>query len=152
MLFRSLVFSTLHTNDAPEAISTLRNMGVPSFLLSSALSCIIGQRLVRKVCTNCKKTFTPNATLLKSIGLPTTTKNLARGTGCAECHHTGNRGRTGIFEILEITPDIRKKIAEDVAPDTIAKSVKLKTMAERCRQKVKAGEVDPEEFLRVIRT
>jgi type IV pilus assembly protein PilB len=146
-----LVFSTLHTNDAPEAISTLRNMGVPSFLISSALTAIIGQRLVRTICPNCKKAFKPSAALLKSIGLPVTVTKLYRGTGCDQCYHTGNRGRTGIFEVLEITPEIRKLVVDDDSIDNIAKAAKLKTMAFRCRQKVKEGAITPEEYLRVIR-
>ena len=147
-----LVFSTMHTNDAPEAISTLRNMGIPSYLIASALTAVIGQRLVRKICSNCATPFVPAKPLLKSIGLPETTKKLHRGKGCESCYHTGSKGRTGIFEVLEITPEIRKMISSDEPIDKIAKASKLKTMADRCRDKTKAGTVSPEEFLRVIRT
>jgi len=147
-----LVFSTLHTNDAPEAISTLRNMGIPPFLIESALTAVLGQRLIRKICENCKKDFKPTKTLLKSIGLPETVKKLHRGAGCDVCYHTGNKGRTGIFEILEITAKVRELIAKEAPPQELAKAAKLKTMAERCRNKVRAGIADPEEFLRVIRT
>jgi type II secretory ATPase GspE/PulE/Tfp pilus assembly ATPase PilB-like protein len=147
-----LVFSTLHTNDAPEAISTLRNMGIPSYLIASAFTAVIGQRLVRTICSQCKTSFTPPPALLRSIGLPTTVKKLWRGTGCEHCYSTGYRGRTGIFEVLEITPELRHVIAADEGPETITKIAKLKTMAMRCREKVKQGVVAPEEFLRVIRT
>lgn len=147
-----LVFSTLHTNDAPEAISTLRNMGVPSYLISSALTAVIAQRLIRKICDNCKKSFEAKSDLLRSLGLPSTQKKLYRGAGCPTCYGTGNIGRTGIFEILEITPPLRKMIAEDASIDDVQKAAKLKTMAMRCREKVKQGIVNPEEFLRVIRT
>lgn len=147
-----LVFSTLHTNDAPEAISTLRNMGVPSYLISSALTAVIAQRLIRKICDNCKKSFEAKSDLLRSLGLPSTQKKLYRGAGCPTCYGTGNIGRTGIFEILEITPALRKMIAEDASIDDVQKAAKLKTMAMRCREKVKQGIVNPEEFLRVIRT
>ena len=147
-----LVLSTLHTNDAPEAIATLRNMDVPSYLISSALTAVIGQRLVRTICKECRAAFTPNAQLLKSIGLPATVKKLYRGTGCDACYRTGNRGRTGIFDILEIKADVRKLIAADAGPDELAKAAKLKTMAQHCREKVKEGSVEPEEFLKVIRT
>jgi len=142
----------LHTNDAPEANSTLANMNVPTFLLSNAISTIIAQRLVRKICDNCKQSFTPTKTLLKSVGLPQTTKKLWRGKGCDQCYHTGNHGRTGIFEIVNVTPQIRQMIADEESTAEIAKVAKLKTMADRCRQKVKSGIVNPEEFLRVIRT
>lgn len=147
-----LVFSTLHTNDAPEAIATLRNMDVPSYLISSALTAVIGQRLIRTICAQCRASFVPSAALVKSIGLPATVKKLHRGQGCEVCYRTGNRGRTGIFEIFEIKNEVRKLIAEDAGPEVIAKAAKLKTMAQHCREKVKEGIVAPEEFLKVIRT
>ena len=147
-----LVFSTLHTNDAPEAIATLRNMDVPSYLISSALTAVVAQRLVRIICNNCKTHFKPSTALIKSIGLPESVKRLYHGTGCEECYSTGTRGRTGIFEILEMTPQIRKMIVDNEGPDKLMKASKLKTMADRCRLKVKQGIVAPEEFLRVIRT
>ncbi|HQM51152.1 MAG TPA: ATPase, T2SS/T4P/T4SS family [Candidatus Hydrogenedentes bacterium] len=147
-----LVFSTLHTNDAPEAISTLRNMDVPSYLLASSLTAVVAQRLVRKVCPKCKKAFTPAKAMLKSLNLPESTKKLYRGEGCTACYHTGTKGRTGIFEVLEITPQIRQMIAADESTEKICRAAKLKTMADRCRNKVKEGIIPPEEFLRVIRT
>jgi len=147
-----LVFSTLHTNDAPEAVSTLRNMGIPSYLIASALTAVVGQRLVRTICEDCRTSFKPTATLLKAIGLPANTRKLYRGKGCSVCYNTGNRGRTGIFEVMEITPEVRKLIAEDAAIEKIIKATKLKSMAVRCREKVKRGIVTPEEYLRVIRT
>lgn len=146
-----LVFSTLHTNDACEAISTLRNMGVPSFLIASALTSVIAQRLVRQICTDCRTSYTPNAALLKSLGLPATVKKLYRGKGCDQCYGTGTRGRTGIFELLEISPAIRKMIVDDEPIEKIAKAAKIRTMGERCREKVKKGIVPAEEYLRVVR-
>ncbi len=146
-----LVFSTLHTNDAAETISTLRNMGVPPFLIASALTAAIGQRLVRKNCEACKKPFKPSAALLKSIEMPASVKKLYRGKGCPACHSTGNVGRTGIFEILEITPTLRDYIAAEKPVETIVTAAKYKTMAAHCRDKVKSGLVNPEEYLRVIR-
>ena len=146
-----LVFSTLHTNDAPEAISTLRNMGIPSYLIASALTAVISQRLVRKICPNCRTEYKPSKALLKAIGLPENTKSLYRGEGCDLCYHTGCKGRTGIFEILEVTPPIRRMISLDESTEKIAEAAKLKTLADRCRVKVKQGVVGPEEFLRTIR-
>jgi type IV pilus assembly protein PilB len=147
-----LVFSTLHTNDAPEAISTLRNMGVPSYLIASALTAVVGQRLVRLICPECKKAYVPQKTLLKSAGLPDTVKKLYRGEGCTSCYHTGNKGRTGIFEVLEVTPAVRKMIAEDHPIEKISSASGLKTMSDRCRKKLRDGQIPAEEFLRVIRT
>ncbi len=146
-----LVFSTLHTNDAPEAISTLRNMGIPSYLIASALTAVIGQRLVRMICPHCKTSFKPQKTLLKAIGLPENTKTLAQGSGCEMCYHTGCKNRTGIFEILEVTPPIRRMIALDESTEKIAQAAKVKTLADRCRIKVKQGIVAPEEFFKTIR-
>ena len=146
-----LVFSTLHTNDAPEAITTLRNMGVPSYLIASALTCIVGQRLVRLICEQCRKPFKAPKALLRAIGLPESTPQLYRGTGCEACYHTGCKGRTGIFEVLKVTPAMRKLIAADAPVEKIVSAARLKSMADRCRLKVKQGVVAPEEFLRVIR-
>lgn len=147
-----LVFSTMHTNDAPEAISTLRNMGVPSYLIASALTGLVAQRLVRTICSECKTAFTPDKDLLHSTGLPLTVKKLWRGAGCDACYHTGNRGRTGIFELLEINDNVRVMISADEPTDKIAREANLETMAARCRKKLREGIVAPEEFLRVIRT
>ncbi len=146
-----LVFSTLHTNDAGEAISTLRNMGIPSYLIASALTAVIGQRLVRKICDNCKTSHAPSKELLKGLNLPQTVKKVHRGKGCEACYHTGSRGRTGIFEILEVTPEVRRLIAAEEPIERVLKASKLKTMADRCQIKVKQGIVAPEEFLRTIR-
>ncbi|MEK7793053.1 MAG: ATPase, T2SS/T4P/T4SS family [Candidatus Hydrogenedentota bacterium] len=146
-----LVFSTLHTNDSIEAISTLRNMDIPSYLIASALTAVVAQRLVRKICPECKTHFVPPKTALKSIGLPETTKRLYRGKGCDACYGTGVKGRTGVFEVLEINFEVRTLITADASPEKIARAAKLKTIADRCRHKVKNGEVDPEEYLRVVR-
>jgi len=107
---------------------------------------------VRKICPSCKKGYKPTKTLLKSLRLPENTKKLYKGEGCDECYNTGYHGRTGIFEILEVTEAVRKLISEGSPLSTISKAAKLKTMADRCRRKMKKGEVSAEEFLRVIRT
>jgi len=147
-----LVFSTLHTNDAVEALSTLQNMGVPAYLLSSALTGVIGQRLVRKICPECKTPFKPSRDLLKSLGLPVTIKQLWRGKGCAHCFHRGCRGRTGVFEILEITEHVRPLIGAQASAETIVQASRMSSMADDCRAKVRAGIIPPEEYLQVVRT
>ena len=146
-----LVFSTLHTNDAPEAITTLRNMGIPSYLMGSALTAIIGQRLVKRICPNCKTRFRTSKALLKSLGLPETRKTLYRGKGCESCYNSGCHGRTGIFEILAMTPELRKMITDEESTEAIVKAANLRTMADSCRDKMIEGVIAPEEFLRVIR-
>ncbi len=147
-----LVFSTMHTNDAPEAITVLRNMGAPSYLVTSALTAVIAQRLIRTICPQCKQSFRPSPALLQSLGLPSTVKKLNRGKGCDACYHTGNRGRTGVFEILEITPEVRKMISTEESPERIAEAAHMKTIADRCRTKMLQGIVSPEDFLRIHRT
>lgn len=146
-----LVFSTLHTNDALEALGTLRNMGIPPYLVSSALTAVIGQRLIRRICPECRKPFKPTVALLESLGLPKKTAKLFRGNGCPACHYTGNLGRTGIFEVFEVTSDIRKVILAEADIRESADLSAFKSMAERCRQKILAGIAAPEEYFRVIR-
>ena len=103
-----LVFSTLHTNDAPGAITRLQDMGVESFLLSSVLEGVIAQRLVRRICQACREPDKPSPADLQALGVnPEQPVTLYRGRGCAECRGTGYRGRTGIYELFEITEEVR---------------------------------------------
>jgi type IV pilus assembly protein PilB len=106
-----LVFSTLHTNDAPSAITRLIDMGVQPFLVASSLIAIMGQRLVRKVCPKCKKPDAPPSHELRASGLSDKQikeATFARGTGCSHCNHTGYRGRLAIFEMLKMNSGIRE--------------------------------------------
>jgi type IV pilus assembly protein PilB len=108
-----LVFSTLHTNDAAGAITRLIDMEVEPFLISSTLEAVLGQRLVRKVCENCKKTFKPDKTTLDRLGISERDigdRPFYQGAGCAQCNNTGYRGRKGIYEYLSITDPIRDLI------------------------------------------
>ncbi|MFP4173785.1 MAG: GspE/PulE family protein [Candidatus Hydrogenedentota bacterium] len=146
-----LVFSTLHTNDAVEAVGTLRNMGVPSYLIASALTAVAGQRLVRKVCPYCKTAFQPDSALLQSLGMPEDTRELYRGAGCENCYHTGHKGRTGVFEMFGVNQELRRLIARDATHEELFDAAQVKTMADRCRLKVARGEVNAEEFLRTVR-
>lgn len=146
-----LVFSTLHTNDAIEAISTLRNMGIPAFLIATALTAVIGQRLVRKICPACKYSFFPTDGLLQSIDVVHAKIDLYRGKGCQRCHFTGFSGRTGIFEVFEITAKIRHLIETEATAEKIMEAESFSTMADHCREKILAGIVNPEEYLRVVR-
>ncbi|HEV3272283.1 MAG TPA: GspE/PulE family protein [Candidatus Methylacidiphilales bacterium] len=110
-----LVFTTLHTNDAPGAIARLIDMGVEPFLIASSLEAVLGQRLVRKICTGCKTPYEPNESILRQIGLSVHDlgdKNFYYGTGCEQCNHTGYKGRKGIYELLDITEPIRELIAQ----------------------------------------
>jgi len=109
-----LVFTTLHTNDAPGAVARLIDMGVEPFLIASSLEGVLGQRLVRRICTGCKTPYEPSEAVLRQIGLSAHDlgdKNFYYGTGCAQCNQTGYKGRKGIYELLDITEPIRELIA-----------------------------------------
>jgi type IV pilus assembly protein PilB len=110
-----LVFTTLHTNDAPGAVARLIDMGVEPFLIASSLEGVLAQRLVRKICVNCRTPYEPSEALLRQIGLSVHDigdKNFFYGTGCDQCNQTGYRGRKGIYELLDITEPIRDLITQ----------------------------------------
>ena len=105
-----LVMSTLHTNDAPGAISRLTNMGVEPFLIASALQCVVGQRLLRTVCANCREDVPASSAMLDSMGLPHTegfTTMLAKGRGCQKCNNRGMKGRTAVYEVMPMSDELR---------------------------------------------
>ena len=110
-----LVFTTLHTNDAPGAVARLIDMGVEPFLISSTLEGILAQRLVRKICPGCKTPYEPTEAILQQIGLAAHEigdKTFYYGRGCDECNNTGYKGRKGIYELLDITEPIRELISQ----------------------------------------
>src|SRR4051812_2937984 len=105
-----LVFSTLHTNDAPSAITRLVDIGVQPFLVASSVIAIMGQRLVRVVCAKCKAPDTPPPEEIRAAGLTAEQVKAAtfmRGQGCNNCNHTGYRGRVGIYEMLKMNNALR---------------------------------------------
>jgi general secretion pathway protein E len=149
-----LVFSTLHTNDAPSAITRLLDMGVENFLLSSTIRGILAQRLVRVICPACKEpdTSTANKEELGILGLD---KNipLYAGKGCDKCSFTGYYGRTGIFELLVVDDDIRKSVLKNADSNelrSIAREHGMRTLLKDGSDKVKAGITTITEVLRVI--
>jgi type IV pilus assembly protein PilB len=110
-----LVFTTLHTNDAPGAVARLIDMGVEPFLIASSLEGVLAQRLVRKICVHCRTPYEPSEALLRQIGLSVHDigdKNFYYGTGCDQCNQTGYRGRKGIYELLDISEPIRELITQ----------------------------------------
>ena len=111
-----LVFSTLHTNDAPSAITRLVDMGVEPFLVGSSLVAVLAQRLVRVLCTECREAYEPSDLDVKEIGLSPPSKPLQfyRPTSCAACNHTGYRGRLGIFELMIVDDDISPLITQNI--------------------------------------
>jgi general secretion pathway protein E len=126
-----LVFSTLHTNDAPSAITRLVDMGVEPFLVASSLVAVLAQRLVRVLCPECKEPWAPTAEQLGEIGLRATdaTDGVYRPRGCARCSHTGYRGRVGIFELMLIDDDLRALVSQN----TDAKTIKRRAMEKGMR-------------------
>lgn len=149
-----LVFSTLHTNDAPGAITRLLDMGAEAYLVASSLIGSVAQRLVRRICTHCKEPMEVKPELLHAIGLtPEEARGKTfRGRGCEECERTGYRGRMGVFELLRIDDEIRRMIVERASSTVIkqyAVSKGMKTLLADGRDKVLQGLTTVEEVLRV---
>ncbi|MCF8009769.1 MAG: Flp pilus assembly complex ATPase component TadA [Clostridiales bacterium] len=151
-----LVLSTLHTNDAPGAVARMADMGVPSFLISSSLIGVVAQRLVRKVCPECKKQYEAGEREKYILNYPQEeTLFLSYGEGCEYCNGTGYKGRTGVFEILEMNREIRLLIDKDTSTEKIRDSALQKGMIplyKDAEQKVLNGVTSLEEMLRVTYT
>jgi type IV pilus assembly protein PilB len=114
------VFSTLHTNDAPSTITRMKDMGVPTFLITATVEAILAQRLVRRICTQCREEVTPTQEMLQQLGLnpeQMRTMKFYRGSGCDVCNNTGYKGRVGLFELMIITDKLRDMIMENVSVD-----------------------------------
>ncbi len=117
-----LVFSTLHTNDAPSTIARLRDMGVPPFMITATVEAILAQRLVRRICADCRTEFEPSDELLMELQLPVEQARKYKfyyGKGCARCNNGGYKGRIGLYELLNINDDIRDLIAANASTDEI---------------------------------
>ena len=152
-----LVFSTLHTNDAPSAVTRLIDMGVEPFLISSSVLAMMAQRLVRLICPNCREPFTPTAEALSELGL--TPADLAQhsgqffhGRGCEACRHTGYRGRTAIYELLMLDDPVRDLIMQRANANmikTTAVQRGMRTLLQNGARKVLEGRTTAEEILRV---
>jgi type IV pilus assembly protein PilB len=117
-----LVFSTLHTNDAPSSITRLRDMGVEPFLITATVEAIQAQRLVRKICTNCKTAYEPTREQLMELNLTPEQvkgKKMYYGEGCEKCNNLGFKGRTGLYELLVMNDDIRDMVSRGASTDQI---------------------------------
>jgi len=150
-----LVFSTLHTNDAPSAVPRLIDMGVKPFLVASALQSVMAQRLVRKICPECAQPYDPPNHELEAMGLTREElkgANLLKGAGCAACNNTGYRGRIGIFELMTVNDDIQKLVYQCVAATEIRKVARqygMRTLREDGMLKVLAGVSTFDEVMRI---
>jgi general secretion pathway protein E len=150
-----LVFSTVHTNDAPGAITRLVDMHVEPFLVASSLIAVLAQRLVRTICPHCKESYPATAEELAEIGLSLKdVKVLWRGVGCKECQNTGYQGRLGIFELMVLNEDLHKLILQNADAGTIkakAREHGMRTLREDGADKVIAGITTIAEVTRVTR-
>ena len=152
-----LVLSTLHTNDAPSALPRLIEMGVEPFLVSSAINCVLAQRLVRKLCPNCKVPYAPEPGALMVLGFPEVEDGFVlykpNEHGCAKCSNTGYKGRIGLYEVMDMSDEIQRLTVKE-ASATIIKNQALeegmKTMKDDGYEKVKLGMTSVEEVLRVV--
>jgi len=149
-----LVFSTLHTNDAPSSIARLRDMGVPPFLITATLEAILAQRLVRKICQNCRELTVPSTEALADLEMTpddVVGKTFYRGRGCAACNNTGFKGRTGIFEFMPITDEIRELIHRGASTEELrdaAQRAGMKTLRQAGLEKIYEGVTTVEEVVR----
>jgi general secretion pathway protein E/type IV pilus assembly protein PilB len=148
-----LVFSTLHTNDAPSAVTRLIDIGVKPFLVASSTRALMAQRLVRKICRKCAAPHAPPEAELHSLGLDAKAPgaNFMKGKGCTECNKLGYKGRFGIFEVFVINDEARKLIYEKVASSTLriqAREMGMRTLREDGARKVMAGMTSAEEVIR----
>ncbi len=117
-----LVFSTLHTNDAPSAVTRLRDMGIPPFLITATVEGILAQRLVRRICVDCRTEFEPSDELLMELQLPIEKARQYKfyyGKGCARCNNGGYKGRVGLFELMQVTDELRDLITSNASTDEI---------------------------------
>jgi general secretion pathway protein E/type IV pilus assembly protein PilB len=132
-----LVFSTLHTNDAPSAVTRLVDIGVKQFLVASSVRAIMAQRLVRRICANCTQPYVPTETELRALNLKPEQieqANFRKGHGCDRCRNTGYKGRMGIFEVFVLDDEIRRMVNEGLsasAPATSACAPSAKTASAR---------------------
>ncbi|MCU0784390.1 MAG: Flp pilus assembly complex ATPase component TadA, partial [Verrucomicrobia bacterium] len=149
-----LVFSTLHTNDAPSAVTRLIDIGVTPFLVASSTRALMAQRLVRKVCKKCAQPYAPTDAELRALNIDpaqTGKATFLKGRGCADCSNTGCRGRMGIFEIFVIDDEARKLIYEKVPSSVLrarAREMGMRSLREDGVRKVLAGITTPDEVIR----
>lgn len=149
-----LVFSTLHTNDAPSTITRLKDMGVPTFLITATVESILAQRLVRRICKQCREEFHPSREVLDDLELSTDDikgKKFYRGAGCEVCNNTGYKGRVGLFELMMMTNELRDRIMENANSDELrdlAESQGMVTLRKAGMTAMFAGTTTADEVIR----
>jgi type IV pilus assembly protein PilB len=149
-----LVLSTLHTNDAPSAITRLTEMGIPPFLTASAVDCVVAQRLARRLCTYCKKRTVLTVDRLKGAGFFDAAFDIEafEPVGCARCGHSGYKGRVGLYEVMTVSDEVREMTIDRVSADVIrAKAVEqgMRLLRDDGLEKVRLGITSIQEVSRV---
>ncbi len=150
-----LVFSTLHTNDAPGAVARLTEMGIEPFLTASAVIGVLAQRLVRTICPRCKESYEPSVEAFRRLGMNLEGENVIfyRGAGCQYCRNTGYKGRIGVFELMAVDNEVRELILQK-APTHVLRQAALEagmiSLKQDAMQKILEGVTTMEEALRVI--
>jgi len=151
-----LVLSTLHTNDAPSAVTRLTEMGIEPFLTASAITCVLAQRLGRRLCSSCKESYVPDESALEKVGFPFTPGSppqIFRAKGCKKCNNIGYKGRMGIHEVLTMSETIERMTVEHASADEIKRQAieeGMLTLRDDGFEKVKMGLTSIEEILRVV--
>ena len=151
-----LVLSTLHTDDAPSVVTRLTDIGAEPFVIASALIGVVAQRLVRRLCVNCRRQYTPPPETLRALNIAEADAAAIpfyKSVGCDQCNHTGYRGRIGIYEVMRVTDKIRRLIAAAASEDQVREAALaggMLSLGEDGLSKVKSGVTTPEELLRVV--
>ena len=148
------VFTTLHTNDAPSAVTRLRDMGLPTFLITATLEGVLAQRLVRRICAGCKEQYMPNTEQLGQLGMTAATAaglEFYRGKGCDTCKNTGYKGRMGIYELLIMNDELRDMIVKESSLDEYRAACRrsgMRTLRETGMLSVHEGKTTIDEIIR----
>jgi type IV pilus assembly protein PilB len=148
-----LVLTTLHTNNSVATVLRLLDLGIDPFLITSSITLVVAQRLVRVTCDGCRESYNPNPRVLERLGWDDPEFSFSHGKGCSACHTTGFRGRIGIYELLRMTPAVREAINER-SPDPVIRKAAVQSgmvpLVEAARNQIRQGKTTPEEVMRVI--
>ncbi len=153
-----IVFTTLHTNDAPSAITRLRDMGLPTFLITATVEAMLAQRLVRKICNFCRTEFTPSQEVIMELGLTAEQAAAQKwfyGKGCDKCNNTGYKGRMGIYELAIMNENLRDMVVSEVSLDEFRNACRkygMRTLRESGLQAIDRGVTSVEEIIRETMT
>ena len=149
-----MVFSTLHTNDAPSTVTRLRDMGVPPFLITATVEAILAQRLVRRICANCREEVIPGSDVLADLELTSAAiadKKFYRGKGCERCNRTGYKGRVGLYEFLIMTDELRDMVMRNASTEDLREAARragMVTLRDSGMESIYAGSTTAEEVIR----